>query len=173
MPRLLTGSICRVYCYLGHCLIMLKCLDDLTTSGLSLAEKSIEAMRPWVLGLVDGVSLLAFTWVGVAAHRSGLSASVVLRAAGPFLSVWFVLVPVTSVYRRPGWGSLVRHWLLVIPLAVLGRQVLLGRPLDRAGLVFLAGAVVSTGLFLAAGRVVATRFVVPRRAVGSVSHKSL
>lgn len=130
-------------------------------------------MRPWVLGLVDGVSLLAFTWVGVAAHRNELSPSVVLRNAGPFLGVWFVLVPLTSVYRQPGWGSLVRHWLLVIPLAVLGRQVFLGRPLDRAALVFLAVALVFTGLFLAAGRVVATRFVVPRRAAGPVSHKSL
>lgn len=111
--------------------------------------------------------------MGVAAHRSEFSASVVLRDAGPFLGVWFVLVPVTSVYRRPGWGSLIRHWLLVIPLAVLGRQVLLGRPLDRAALVFLAVALVFTGLFLAAGRVVATRLVVPRRAAGPVSHKSL
>ncbi len=130
-------------------------------------------MRPWVLGLVDGVSLLTFTWVGVAVHHSVLGASVVLRDVGPFLGVWFVLVPLTSVYRRPGWGSLVRHWLLAIPLAVLGRQVLLGRPLDRAALVFLLVALVFTGLFLAAGRVIATRFVVLGRAVGRVSHKSL
>ncbi len=130
-------------------------------------------MRPWVLGLVDGVSLLTFTWVGVAVHRSVLGASVVLRDVGPFLGVWFVLVPLTSVYRRPGWGSLVRHWLLAIPLAVLGRQVLLGRPLDRAALVFFLVALVFTGLFLAAGRVIATRFVVLGRAVGRVSHKSL
>jgi hypothetical protein len=130
-------------------------------------------MRPWVLGLVDGVSILVFTWVGVAAHRSGLDASVLLRDAGPFLGVWFVLAPLTSVYRRPGWGSLVRHWLLAIPLAVLGRQVLLGRPLDRVALVFLVVALVFTGLFLAAGRVVAARFVVPRRAARPVSHKSL
>jgi len=130
-------------------------------------------MHPWVLGLVDGVSLLAFTWVGVAVHRSALDASVVLRDVGPFLGVWFVLVPLTSIYRRPGWGSLVRHWLLAIPLAVLGRQVLLGRPLDRAALLFLVVALAFTGLFLAAGRVVATRFVVPRRAARPVSHKSL
>lgn len=130
-------------------------------------------MRTWVLGLVDGVSLLLFTWVGLAAHRSGLSASVALRDVGPFLGVWFVLVPLTSVYRRAGWGSLLRHWLLAIPLAVLGRQVLLGRPFDRATFVFLVVALVFTGLFLAAGRVVATRFVAARRAAGPLSHKSL
>jgi hypothetical protein len=130
-------------------------------------------MRPWVLGLVDGVSILVFTWVGVAVHRSALDASVVLRDAGPFLGVWFVLALLTSVYRRPGWGSLVRHWLLAIPLAVLGRQVLLGRPLDHDALVFLVVVLVFTGLFLATGRVVATRFVVPRRAARPVSHKSL
>lgn len=128
---------------------------------------------PWVLGLVDGVSFLAFTWVGVAAHRSGLSVSVALRDVGPFLALWFVLVPATSVYRRPGWGSLVRHWLVAIPLAVLGRQVLPGRPFDRVAFVFLLVVLGFTGLFLAAGRVVATRFVVPRRAAGSLSHKSL
>src|SRR2546425_6240966 len=130
-------------------------------------------MRHWILGLVDGVSLLAFIWVGVAVHGSPLGASLVLRDVGPFLGVWFALVPLTSVYWRPGWGSLLRHWLLAIPLAVLGRQVLLGRPLDRAALVFFVVALGFTGLFLAAGRVVATRFVVPRRAPGPVSHKSL
>ncbi len=119
------------------------------------------------------MSLLAFTWVGVAVHRSVLDMSVVLRDVGLFLGVWFVLVPLTSVYRRPGWGSLVRHWLMAIPLAVLGRQVLLGRPLDRAAFVFLLVALVFAGLFLAAGRVVATRFAIPRRAAGPVSHKSL
>lgn len=152
---------------------MLKLWTVLTRSGLALMEKRIGSMRPWVLGLVDGVSLLAFTWVGVAAHRSGFSVAVVLRHVGPFLAVWFVLVPATSVYRRPGWGSLVRHWLVAIPLAVLGRQVLLGRPLDRAAFVFLVVALGFTGLFLAAGRVVATRFAVPRRGAGPVSHKSL
>ncbi len=130
-------------------------------------------MRPWILGLVDSVSLLTFSWVGIAAHGSSLSASVVIRDAGPFLGVWFMLAPLTSVYRRPGWGSLVRHWLVAIPLAVLGRQVLLGRPLDRVALVFLVVALVFAGLLLAAGRVVATRFVVPRRAARPVSHKSL
>ncbi len=130
-------------------------------------------MRLWILGLVDGVSLLVFTWVGVTVHRSAPGASLVFYDLGPFLGVWFVLVPVTSVYRRPGWRSLVRHWLLAIPLAVLVRQVFLGRPLDRAALVFLVMALVFTGLFLAAGRVVAARFVVPRRAAGPTSHKSL
>jgi Protein of unknown function (DUF3054) len=130
-------------------------------------------MRTWILGIVDGVSLLVFIWVGVAVHRSGLSPSVALRDVGPFLGAWFVLVPLTSVYRRPGWGSFVRHWLLAIPLAVLGRQVLLGRLFDRAMMVFLVVALVFTGLFLAAGRVVATRLLAARRAAGSVSHKSL
>ena len=128
---------------------------------------------PWILGLVDGVSLLVFTWVGVTVHRSVLGASVVLHDVGPFLGVWFMLVPVTAVYRRPGWGSLARHWLLAIPLAVLVRQLLLGRRLDWVALVFLVVALVFTGLFLAAGRVVASRFVVPRRAAGPISHKSL
>ena len=130
-------------------------------------------MRLWILGLVDGVSLLVFTWVGVTVHRSALGASLVFYDVGPFLGVWFMLVPVTSVYRRPEWGSLLRHWLLAIPLAVLVRQVLLGRRLDGATLVFLVVALVFTGLFLAAGRLVAARFVVPRRVAGPTSHKSL
>ncbi len=130
-------------------------------------------MHPRFLGLVDGVSLLVFTWVGVAVHRSALGLSVVLRDAGLFLGVWFALAPLTSVYRWPEWGSLVRQWLLAIPIAVVGRQVLLGRPLDRAAFVFLLVALVFAGLFLAAGRVVATRFLFPRRAADPVSHKSL
>jgi hypothetical protein len=133
----------------------------------------LRSVRPWILGLVDGVSLLIFTWVGAAVHHAALDISVVLRDAGPFLGVWFVLAPLTSAYRRPGWGTLGRHWLLAVPLAVLGRQVLLGRPFDRAVFVFLLVALFFTGLFLAAGRVVATRLVVPRRAAGPVSHKSL
>src|SRR3989442_9891338 len=128
-------------------------------------------MRHWILGLVDGVSLLAFTWVGVAVHGSPFGASIVVRDVGPFLGVWFALVTLTSVYRRPRWGSLLRHWLLAIPLAVLGRQVLLGRPLDRAALVFFVVALSFAGLFLAAGRGGGTRVLVPRRGAGPASPK--
>lgn len=97
----------------------------------------------------------------------------VLYDAVPFLGAWFALVPWTRIYLRPGWGSLMRHWALAIPLAVLIRQLGLGRPFDRGSLVFLPVALGFTGLFLAAGRVVATLLAVLRRRANPPSHNSL
>jgi hypothetical protein len=104
--------------------------------------------------VVDAVSLLVFTLVGLGTHRAVVTGPAVLRDAGPFLGAWFVLVPLSGVYRRPGWGSLMRHWALAIPVGVLARQLWLGRPFNRGTLIFLLVGLGSTLLFLVTGRLV-------------------
>ncbi len=120
-------------------------------------------MKAWMLALIDAVSLLAFTFVGLGTHRAVVSGPTVLRDVGPFLGVWFGFVPLSGVYRRPSWGSLVRHWALTIPAGVLVRQVWLGRPFDRGTLVFLLVALVFTLLFLVTARLVGMRVLRWRR----------
>ncbi len=113
-------------------------------------------MKTSTLALVDAVSLLAFTLIGLNTHRAAITGQTLLRDLGPFLGVWFVLAPVSRIYRRPGWGSLLFNWALAVPTGVLVRQLLLGRPLGRGTFVFLMAALVFTLLFLLAGRRVAT-----------------
>ncbi len=88
-----------------------------------------------------------------------------LRDLGPFLGAWCVLAPVSRIYRRPGWGTLVLNWALAVPVGVLVRQILLGRPLGRGTLVSLLAALVFTLLFLVLGRI-ATLAIVRRSRTG-------
>jgi len=108
-----------------------------------------------MLALVDAVSLLAFTLIGLNTHRAAITGQTLLRDLGPILGAWFVLAPVSGIYRIPGWRSLLLNWALAVPVGVFVRQVLLGRPLGRGTLVFLLAALVFTLLFLVAGRVAA------------------
>ncbi len=75
------------------------------------------------------------------------------------------LAPVSRIYRRPGWRSLLLNWALAVPAGVLVRQILLGRPLGRGTLVFLLAALAFTLLFLVAGRLVANFLKVRRYAL--------
>lgn len=102
--------------------------------------------------LVDGVSLLAFTGIGIAMHGAGFGADPILRTVVPILVVWYALAPLTRLYRRPGWRSLLIHWAVALPIGVAARQVWVGRLLSRAAAVFLIAALVLTLAFLVAGR---------------------
>jgi hypothetical protein len=105
--------------------------------------------------VADTVGLLVFVTAGVIVHGGRLRASVLVRDVVPLLGVWGALAPLTGVYRAPGWGSLARHWAVSVPVGVLLRQVLLGRPLGRGTLVFLAAAWVFAPACVAAARLAA------------------
>ncbi len=119
-------------------------------------------MKISTLALVDAVSLLAFTLIGLNTHRAAITGQTLLRDLGPFLGAWFVLAPVSRIYRRPGWRSLLLNWVLAVPAGVLVRQLLLGRPLGRGTFIFLIAALAFTLLFLVVGRIV-TLTIVRRR----------
>lgn len=108
-----------------------------------------------LLVAADALALLAFVVAGIRVHGGLLTAQAVARDAVPLLAAWWALAPLTGVYRAPGWVSLLRHWAVAVPAGLLARQVLLGRPLGRGTLVFLAAAWVFTAVCVGAARLVA------------------
>jgi hypothetical protein len=110
---------------------------------------------------MDAVSLLAFILVGLNTHRAAMTSQTVFRDLGAFLGAWFVLAPVSQIYRHPGWRSLILNWALAIPAGVLVQQGILVRPLGRGTVVFLFAALIFSLAFLVAGRL-AAKFIPAR-----------
>jgi hypothetical protein len=104
--------------------------------------------------MIDAVSLLVFTFAGIAMHGAGFGPGPILRNAVPFLGVWYLLAPATHVYRRPGWRTLIIHWAIALPIAVVIRQAWVGRLFSRATVAFLIASLVLTLAILTAGRLI-------------------
>jgi hypothetical protein len=104
--------------------------------------------------MVDAVSLLVFTFVGIAMHGAGFGPGPILRNVVPFLGAWYLFAPLTRVYRRPGWRTLLIHWAIVLPVAVIARQWWVGRLVSRATAVFFIASLTLTLVILAAGRLI-------------------
>jgi hypothetical protein len=104
--------------------------------------------------LTDAAGLLTFTAVGIAMHGAGFGAIPILRNVVPILGIWFLLAPVTGIYRHPGWRSLLEHWAVALPLAVVARQWWVGRLFSRATVAFLIASLILTLAILAAGRLI-------------------
>ena len=102
--------------------------------------------------LVDGAALLLFTVIGIAMHGAGFGPGPILRNVVPILGGWYLLAPLTRVYARVGWSTLLIHWILTVPAGVVVRQVWVGRLFSRATVVFLVASLVFTLAFVAAGR---------------------
>lgn len=102
--------------------------------------------------LTDAAGLLVFTAVGIAMHGAGFGAMPILRNVVPILGIWFLLAPVTGIYRQTGWRSLVIHWAVALPLAVVARQWWVGRLFSRATVAFLIASMILTLAILLVGR---------------------
>ena len=102
--------------------------------------------------LTDAAGLLVFTAVGIAMHGAGFGAMPILRNVVPILGIWFLLAPVTGIYRRTGWRSLMIHWAVALPLAVVARQWWVGRLFSRATVAFLIASLILTLAILGVGR---------------------
>lgn len=102
--------------------------------------------------VADATSLLVFTAAGIAMHGADFSAGPILRNVVPILGCWFLLAPLTGIYRRPGWRTLFVHWAVALPLGVAGRQWWVGRLFSRATVVFLIAALMLTLALLLVGR---------------------
>lgn len=120
--------------------------------------------------LADAAGLLLFTGVGIAMHGAAFAAGPILRNAVPFVGLWFLLAPLTRVYRQPGWRTLFGHWALVLPLAVAARQVWVGRLVSRATVAFFIASLTLTLAFLIAGRLAV--WVVARTQAGTGEARS-
>jgi len=104
--------------------------------------------------LADAASLIVFVLVGISGHRAGTMEGF-LRNTAPLLAVWFLVAWVAHTYRRPGWRSLVKNWVVAVPVGLLVRTLIVGSPKGVRILVLIAVGLAVTLVFLVLGRLLA------------------
>ena len=104
--------------------------------------------------LADAAALVVFVLVGIRGHHAGTMEGF-LRNAVPLLVVWFAVAWLARAYRRPGWRSLLRTWIIAVPVGLIVRSLIVGSPTGGRLLVFLAVGLGFTLLFLVVGRLLA------------------
>ena len=104
--------------------------------------------------LADAAALVVFVLVGISGHRAS-TVEGFLKNAVPLVGVWFLIAWLAHTYRRPGWRSLLRNWIVAVPIGLLVRTLIVGSPRGAKILVFLAVGLVFTALFLVLGRLLA------------------
>ena len=127
--------------------------------GMSKPARSTAARsspRPAPVPLLVAVDLLAlvvFVVTGMRSHHEGTYATIFLRNAIPLLGSWAVFSAVLGAYRYPGLGSLLRTWIVAVPVALVVRSLWVGSPTGVGRfLTFLAVGLAFTLLFLLIGR---------------------
>ena len=104
--------------------------------------------------VADAAALVVFVLVGISGHRASTLEGF-LRNAVPLLGVWFLVAWLAHTYRRPGWRSLLRNWIVAVPIGLLVRVLIVGSPKGARILVFIAVGLAFTLLFLVLGRLLA------------------
>jgi Protein of unknown function (DUF3054) len=104
--------------------------------------------------LADAAALVVFVLIGLRGHRVG-TVEGFLRTAVPLLGVWFLVARLAHTYRRPGWRSLLRTWIVAVPVGLLVRTLIVGSPEGARILVFIAVGLAFTLVFLVIGRLLA------------------
>ena len=104
--------------------------------------------------VADTAALVVFVLIGIRGHRAG-TVEGFLRNAVPLLGVWFLVAWLAHTYRRPGWRSLLRNWIVAVPVGLLVRTLIVGSPNGGKLLVFIAVGLAFTLLFLVLGRLLA------------------
>ena len=107
----------------------------------------------WYL-LADAAALVVFVLIGIRGHHVGTVEGFV-RNAVPLLGVWFLVAWLAHTYRRPGWRSLLRNWIVAVPIGLLVRTLIVGSPKGGKILVFIAVGLAFTLLLLVLGRLLA------------------
>ena len=104
--------------------------------------------------IADAAALIVFVLIGISGHRAGTMEGF-LRNAVPLLGLWFLVAWLAHTYRRPGWRSLLRNWIVAVPIGLLVRTLIVGSPKGARILVFIAVGLAFTLLFLVLGRLLA------------------
>jgi hypothetical protein len=104
--------------------------------------------------LADGAALVVFVVIGVHGHR-GTTVEGFLRNAAPLLGAWFLVAWAAHTYHRPGWRSLLRNWIVAVPVGLLVRTMIVGSPRGARILVFVAVGLAFSLCFLVLGRLLA------------------
>jgi hypothetical protein len=104
--------------------------------------------------VADAAALIVFVLVGISGHRAGTVESF-LRNAIPLLAAWFLVAWLAHTYRRPSWRSLLRTWIVAVPVGLLVRTLIVGSPRGVRILVLIAVGLAFTLVFLVLGRLLA------------------
>jgi len=104
--------------------------------------------------LADAAALIVFVLIGIRGHHAPTIEGF-LRNAVTLLGVWFVVAALANTYRRPGWRSLLRNWIVAVPVGLLVRTLIVGSPSGGRLLVFLAVGLAFTLVLLVLGRLLA------------------
>jgi glycopeptide antibiotics resistance protein len=104
--------------------------------------------------IADAAALIVFVLIGISGHRAGTMEGF-LRNAVPLLGVWFLVAWLAHTYRRPGWRSLLRNWIVAVPVGLLVRTLIVGSPKGARILVLIAVGLAFTLVFLVLGRLLA------------------
>jgi hypothetical protein len=104
--------------------------------------------------LADAAGLVVFVLIGLRGHRVS-TVEGFLKTAVPLLGAWFLVAWLAHAYRRPGWRSLLRTWIVAVPVGLLVRTLIVGSPKGERILVFIAVGLAFTLVFLVIGRLLA------------------
>ena len=104
--------------------------------------------------IADAAALIVFVLIGIRGHRAS-TVEGFLRNAIPLLGAWFLVAWLAHVYRRPGWRSLLRTWIVAVPVGLLVRTLIVGSPTGVRILVLIAVGLAFTLVFLVLGRLLA------------------
>jgi hypothetical protein len=118
--------------------------------------RKLLAGRPGAIwyAIADAVALIVFVLIGLRGHRVG-SVEGFLKTAVPLLGSWFLLAWLSHAYRRPGWRTLLRTWIVAVPVGLLIRTLIVGSPNGLRILVFITVGLAVTLVFLFIGRLLA------------------
>ena len=107
-----------------------------------------------LLVVVDLLALVVFVVTGLRSHHEGGAyATIFLRNAVPLLGSWAIFSVLLGAYRYPGLGSMLRTWIVAVPVALVVRSLWVGSPTGVGRfLAFLAVGLAFTLLFLLLGR---------------------
>jgi len=106
-----------------------------------------------VLVAVDLLALVVFVVTGMRSHHEGTYLTIFLRNVIPLAGTWLAVAALLGTYRRPGLGTLLRTWIVAVPVALVVRSLWVGSPSEIGPfLTFLAVGLAFTLLFLLIGR---------------------
>jgi len=113
--------------------------------------------------VLDAAAIVLFTTIGLISHHKGLSPVGYARDALPLLAGWFGASLLFHPYADRRRLRVVATWATGVTAGVLVRALVLGRTLNGKEAAFLAVALVTIGIFVAALRVADSRLWATRR----------
>jgi Protein of unknown function (DUF3054). len=133
---------------------MTSAYDGVGTWLLMAARLTDGTPRARLTLAIDLAALALFVVVGMRSHTEGAKATIFLRNVVPVGVAWLICAATFAAYRGPSLRSLVKTWLVAVPVGLAVRTVWVGSPAGARIAVFFAVAMAFTALFLVIGRLV-------------------